>query len=106
MSWLLLFVAGVLEVAWSLGLKLSDGLRRPLPAVLTIAAMVASMALLARAARELPIGTAYAVWVGIGAVGAAIGGVVLFDEPVTATRTACMLMLVAAIVGLRLTTPG
>jgi len=106
MAWLTLFVAGALEIGWSLGLKLSDGLKRPLPAVLTIAAMVASMVLLARAARELPIGTAYAVWVGIGAVGAAIGGVVLFDEPVTTTRVVCMVLLVGAIIGLKLSAPA
>ena len=106
MSWLILVVAGVLEVAWAVGLKYTDGLRRPLPTALTIAALAASVALLAVAARDLPIGTAYAVWVGIGALGAATLGVVLFDEPVTAPRMLFLGLLLVAIVGLRLTHPS
>ena len=103
MAWVILFVAGLLETAWAIGLKYTDGFRRPVPSVLTALAIVASMVLLARAARELPIGTAYAVWVGIGAFGAAVLGVVLFDEPITAARVFFLTLLLAAIVGLRLT---
>jgi len=106
MSWLILVVAGLLEIAWAVGLKYTDGLRRPLPTALTIAALAASVALLAVAARDLPIGTAYAVWVGIGALGAATLGVVLFDEPVTAPRMLFLGLLLVAIVGLRLTHPS
>lgn len=103
MAWLYLFVAGLLEVVWAIGLKYTQGFTRLLPSVLTVAALVASMAMLATAARSLPIGTAYGVWVGIGAVGAAIGGIVLFEEPVTAPRVICLVLLVVAIVGLRVT---
>jgi quaternary ammonium compound-resistance protein SugE len=106
MSWVLLFVAGLLEVAWAIGLKYTDGFRRPVPTVLTACAIAGSMWLLAVAARALPIGTAYAVWVGIGATGTAILGVVLFGEPLTAARGAFLLLLVVAIVGLRLTDAG
>lgn len=106
MSWFILVVAGLLEIAWAIGLKYTDGLRRPLPTALTIAALAASVALLAVAARDLPIGTAYAVWVGIGALGAAILGVALFDEPVTAPRVLFLGLLLVAIVGLRLTHPS
>jgi quaternary ammonium compound-resistance protein SugE len=105
MAWLILIVAGVLEVVWSLGLKSTQGFTRPVPSVIIGAAIVASMLLLARAARTLPIGTAYAVWVGIGAVGAAIGGVVLFDEALPPLRALFLALLVVSIVGLRLTTP-
>lgn len=101
-SWVLLVIAGLLEVGWAIGLKYTDGFTRPLPSVLTIAAIVASMALLARAAREIPIGTAYPVWVGIGALGAAVLGVVLFREPLSAARVVCLVTLVASIIGLKL----
>ncbi|WP_242392846.1 quaternary ammonium compound efflux SMR transporter SugE [Anaeromyxobacter oryzisoli] len=103
MSWVVLVIAGVLEAVWSLGLKYTHGFTRPLPSVLTGTAIVASMLLLARAARTLPIGTAYAVWVGIGVVGAAIGGVVLFGETMPAPRVVFILLLVVSIVGLKLT---
>lgn len=103
MSWIVLVVAGVLEAVWSLGLKYTHGFTRPLPSVITGTAIVASMLLLARAARTLPIGTAYAVWVGIGVVGAAIGGVVLFGETMPAPRVVFILLLVVSIVGLKLT---
>lgn len=105
-SWALLLVAGLLEVCWSIGLKYTDGFTRPLPSVLTGAAIVASMYLLARAAREIPIGTAYAVWVGIGALGAAVMGAILFREPLGAARIACLALLVASIIGLKLTAEG
>lgn len=103
MSWLVLLLAGLLEVAWSLGLKFTQGFTRPLPSALTFAAIVGSMLLLARATRELPIGTAYAVWVGIGALGAAVGGAVLFDEPMPPSRVAFLALLIVSIAGLKLT---
>lgn len=104
--WITLALAGLLEVTWAIGLKLSDGFTRPLPAVVTVIALIASVWLLALAARALPIGTAYAVWVGIGAVGAAILGVVLFDEPTTGGRIFFLALLVVALVGLKLTSPS
>lgn len=102
-SWVILVIAGLLEVCWAIGLKYTDGFRRPLPSVLVILAIAASMFLLSYAARSLPIGTAYAVWVGIGALGAAILGVVLFQEPVTPARVLFLAMLLVAIVGLKAT---
>ena len=103
MPWAALFVAGLLEVCWAVGLKYTDGFRRPLASVLVVAAIAASMFLLGWAARTLPIGTAYAVWVGIGALGAAILGAVLFNEPVTAIRVVFLAMLLTSIVGLKMT---
>jgi quaternary ammonium compound-resistance protein SugE len=93
-------------VAWAIGLKYTDGFTRLIPSVLTVAAIAASMFLLAHAARTLPIGTAYAVWVGIGALGAALLGMLLFGEPRTAARLFFLGLLVVAIAGLRLTTPA
>lgn len=106
MAWALLVVAGLLEVCWAIGLKYTDGFTRPLPSVLTGSAIVLSMLLLARAARDIPIGTAYAVWVGIGALGAAVLGIVLLREPVSPARVAFLVLLVAAIAGLKLTAPS
>lgn len=106
MAWFLLFVAGLLEVVWAVGLKYSDGLTRPLPTALTVAAVGASMWLLAIAARTLPIGTAYAVWVGIGAAGTTLLGVVLFREPLGLARGFFLALLIVAILGLRLTHSG
>lgn len=103
MAWFVLIIAGLLEVVWSLGLKYAQGFTRPVPSVVTGAAIVASMVLLARAARTLPIGTAYAVWVGIGVVGATVGGVVLFDETMSPLRVAFVALLIVSIVGLKLT---
>ena len=105
MAWTLLFLAGLLEIGWALGLKYTDGFTRPGPSVLVLVTFGASMALLGVAARSLPIGTAYAVWVGIGALGAAAGGMVLFGEPASASRLAFLGLLIVAIVGLRLTAP-
>lgn len=105
MAWLVLFIAGLLEVAWALGLKTTEGFTRLVPSLLTGAAIVGSMVLLAHASRTLPIGTAYAVWVGVGVVGASIGGVVFYDEPVTAARMAFLGLLVVSIIGLKLTSP-
>lgn len=100
-SWVILLVAAGLEVGWAIGLKYTQGFTRFWPSAATIATMAASMYLLALAARELPIGTAYAVWTGIGAVGTALLGMMLFGEPATAARIACVLMIVAGVAGLK-----
>jgi quaternary ammonium compound-resistance protein SugE len=100
-AWLTLLTAGALEIAWAIGLKYSQGLRRPVPGALTIAAMILSMWLLARASRDLPIGTAYAVWTGIGAAGTAILGMILFQESREWPRLLCLGMIVCGILGLR-----
>lgn len=102
MAWALLVAAGLLEIGWAIGLKYTDGFTRLWPSVWTIGAMVVSMYLLALAARSLPIGTAYAVWVGIGAAGAMILGMVLLGEPRTAVRMVCVGLIVAGVVGLKL----
>ena len=103
MAWSFLVVAGLLEVVWSLSLKYTHGFTRAVPSAITGTAILGSMLLLARAARTLPIGTAYAVWVGIGAVGATVGGVVLFQEAVTPLRGLFLFLLVVSIMGLKLT---
>ena len=102
-SWILLVIAGLLETGWAIGLKYTEGFTRSVPSVLTGLAIVASMLLLGIAARDLPIGTAYAVWVGIGAFGAAVLGIVLFGEPATAARLGFLGLLVISILGLKLT---
>src|SRR5690606_8254018 len=102
MAWLLLFLAGLLEIGWAIGLKYTDGFTRLWPSIWTIAAMVVSMYMLALAARTLPIGTAYAVWVGIGAAGAMILGMTLLGEPKTAARAICVGLIVAGVVGLKI----
>ena len=104
MAWWLLLVAGLLEVAWAIGLKYTDGFTRWWPSVGTLAAMALSIVLLALAMRTLPVGTAYAVWTGIGAVGTVVLGIVLFGEPATAVRLACMALIVAGIAGLKVFT--
>lgn len=106
MPWILLLLAGLFEVGWAIGLKYTEGFTRPLPTVLTLAAMVASVVLLGIAMKSLPVGTAYAVWVGVGAVGTALFGIVLFAEPATAGRLISLALIVAGIVGLKLATPG
>ena len=100
MSWFVLFVAGLFEIAWAIGLAYSDGLSDPLPTAGTAVALVISMVLLARAVETIPIGTAYAVWTGIGAVGTAILGIVLFEEPASLDRLAFISLVVVGIVGL------
>jgi quaternary ammonium compound-resistance protein SugE len=102
-AWLILVLAGLLEVVWSLGLKLSHGFTRVVPSAVTIGALVASVVLLERAARVIPVGTAYAVWVGIGVVGVAIGGSLMFDEAMPALRLVFIALIVVSIVGLKLT---
>ena len=101
-AWLVLVAAGVLEVVWAIGLKYAEGFTRPVPSLVTLAAAAASFWLLALAIRVLPVGTAYAAWTGIGAVGTAALGMLLFGEPATAARLACIAMIVAGIVGLKL----
>src|SRR5687768_7703871 len=103
MAWLYLFVAGLLEVAWAVGLKYTEGFTRLWPSVWTLAALALSMLLLAAAVRTLPLGTAYAVWTGIGAVGTALLGIILFGESASAARLACIGLILAGLVGLKLT---
>jgi quaternary ammonium compound-resistance protein SugE len=103
MAWLLILVAGVLETAWAIGLKYSDGFSRVVPSILTVAAMAASIGCLSIALKSLPVGTAYAVWTGIGAAGTAVLGIYLFQEPATAVRLGSIALIVTGIVGLRLT---
>ncbi len=103
MPWIYLFLAGVLEVGWAIGLKYTDGFTRPLPTILTVLSMVASVGLLGLAVRDLPIGTAYAVWTGIGTVGAVTMGMVLFGDPATVARIACIGLILIGIAGLKLT---
>jgi len=104
MPWLYLFIAGLLEVAWAVGLKQTDGWTRLWPSVITALLMIVSFLFLSLALRSLPIGTAYALWTGIGAVGTAIVGILVFDEPRTVARLICIVCIVAGIVGLKLTT--
>jgi len=102
MAWLLLFVAGLCEVAWAIGLKYSDGFSRLYPSLATVAAMGASIGLLGLALKTLPVGTAYAVWTGIGAAGTVALGVYLFSEPATVLRLICIGLILAGIIGLRI----
>ncbi len=106
MAWDLLVVAGLLEVGRAIGLKYTQGFTRPWPSVLTLAAMVLSVVLLGIAMKSLPVGTSYALWVGVGAVGTAILGMVLFGEPATAGRLVSLGLIVAGIVGLKLASPA
>ncbi|NLV08793.1 MULTISPECIES: multidrug efflux SMR transporter [Halomicrobium] len=106
MSWYTLVLAGLFEIGWAIGLEYSDGLSKPVPTVATGIALVISMVLLARAVEDLPIGTAYAVWTGIGAVGTASLGIVLFDEPATLLRLGFVGLIVVGIVGLNLVSGG
>ena len=106
MAWVILFVAGLLEVGWAVGLKYTEGFTRLWPTVGTVSALIASMALLGVALRTLPLGTAYAVWTGIGTVGTAALGILLFREPATAMRLACIALILAGILGLKLAAPS
>ena len=106
MTWFILFVAGLLEVGWAVGLKYTEGFTRLLPSVLTLIAMAGSVVLLGIAMRNLPLGTAYAVWTGIGTVGTAIAGMILLGEPAGALRLGCIGLIVAGILGLKLLTPA
>ncbi|WP_049623569.1 quaternary ammonium compound efflux SMR transporter SugE [Frateuria defendens] len=103
MAWIYLLLAGLFEIGWAIGLKYTEGFTRLWPSLATLAAMAVSLALLALAAKSLPIGTAYAVWTGIGALGAVLLGIALFGDPATPARLACVVLIVAGIVGLKLT---
>ena len=102
MAWLYLFVAGLLEVGWAIGLKYTDGFTRIVPTTLTVFSMVASIGMLGLALKVLPLGTAYAIWTGVGTLGTAILGIALFGESVSAARLACIGLIAAGIVGLKL----
>jgi quaternary ammonium compound-resistance protein SugE len=104
MPWLWLTLAGLLEIVWAIGLKYTDGFTRPAPSAVTVVAMIGSVYFLALAVRSIPIGTGYAVWTGIGAVGVAILGMILFDEPRSLLRIVSILLIVAGIAGLKLVT--
>jgi len=104
MSWLILFFAGLFEVGWAIGLKYTDGFTRPLPTLLTVAAMAASLGLLGLAVRELPLGTAYAIWTGVGAVGTVIAGIILFGESMAPMRIVSVLLIVLGLAGLKAST--
>jgi quaternary ammonium compound-resistance protein SugE len=106
MAWFYLVIAGVLEIVWAIGLKYSEGFSKPLASTITVAAMAVGIWLLALALKEIPIGTGYAVWVGIGAVGTAILGIALFGESAAWPRLACIALILAGIVGLKLTSPS
>lgn len=106
MSWVYLSIAGLFEIAWAIGLKYTEGWTRLVPSLATAVLMIASFYFLSLAVKTLPIGTAYAVWTGIGTVGAAILGMVLFDEPRDAVRVLCIVLIVAGIGGLKLTSPS
>ncbi len=105
MAWLYLLGAGLAEIGWAVGLKFTEGFTRPVPTALTVGSMVVSLFLLGLALKTLPLGTAYAIWTGIGTVGTVILGIVLFAESAEIMRLACIVLIVACIVGLKLVTP-
>ncbi|WP_422776212.1 quaternary ammonium compound efflux SMR transporter SugE [Pseudomonas mediterranea] len=102
MSWIILFFAGLFEVGWAVGLKYTDGFSRPLPTALTIAAMAISLGLLGLAMKELPLGTAYAIWTGVGAVGTVTAGIILFGESMALVRLVSVALIVAGLIGLKI----
>ena len=102
MAWIYLFFAGIFEIGWAIGLKYTAGFTRLTPTLLTVASMIVSLGLLGLALKTLPVGTAYAIWTGIGTVGTALLGIWLLGEPATAARLACMALIVSGIVGLKL----
>ena len=106
MAWIVLLIAGLFEVGWAVGLKFTEGFTKPIPIVLTAISLVLSMGLLGWSVKTLPLGTAYAVWTGVGAIGTAIVGIVLFKEPATAARLACLALIVAGILGLKVFSPA
>lgn len=106
MDWLVLLLAGLFEIGWAIGLKYTVGFTRLVPSLLTGAAMVVSLGLLGLAIRTLPVGTAYAVWTGIGTVGTALLGIVLFNEPAEAIRLGCIALIVIGIIGLKFIAPS
>jgi quaternary ammonium compound-resistance protein SugE len=102
MSWIILFFAGLFEVGWAVGLKYTEGFSRPLPTTLTVAAMAVSLGLLGLAMKELPLGTAYAIWTGVGAVGTVIAGVILFGESMALVRLLSVALIISGLIGLKL----
>ena len=104
MSWIILFFAGLFEVGWAVGLKYTDGFSRPLPTALTVGAMIISLGLLGLAMKELPLGTAYVIWTGVGAVGTVIAGIILFGESMALFRLASVALIIAGLVGLKVST--
>ncbi|MCV3239870.1 quaternary ammonium compound efflux SMR transporter SugE [Mesorhizobium sp. ZC-5] len=102
MAWIYLFFAGIFEIGWAIGLKYTVGFTRLMPTLLTVASMIVSLGLLGLALKTLPVGTAYAIWTGIGTVGTALLGIWLLGEPATAARLACIALIVSGIVGLKL----
>ena len=102
MPWIILFLAGLFEVGWSIGLKYTEGFTRPLPTLLTVCAMPVSLALLGLAMKELPLGTAYAIWTGVGAVGTVIAGIILFGESMALLSLASVALIVCGLIGLKL----
>lgn len=106
MPWLLLTLAGLLEIVWAVAMKYSNGWTKLGPSILTLVAMLASFFLLAKAMKDLPAGTAYSVWVGIGAVGVAIYGIVRLNEPLTLARVACITLILIGVVGMKVVTPS
>jgi len=105
MAWSALLLAGIFEIIWVLGMKFSDGFTRPLPSIVTIASIALSFVLLAMSLKAVPLGTAYAIWTGIGAAGAAMAGILLFGESANAIRVGCLLLIVIGTLGLRFATP-
>ena len=106
MAWITLFLAGLFEIAWAVGLKYTEQFTRPLPTLLTVVAMIASVVLLEHAVRTLPLGTAYAIWTGIGAIGTVLFGIWLFGESTSVLRMFCLALIVIGIVGLRVIPVG
>ena len=104
MAWTYLFIAGLLEIVWAIGLKYTEGFSRLWPSIGTVLAMIASITFLGLALKTLPVGTAYAIWTGIGAVGTVVLGIILFAEPATALRLGCVALIVTGIIGLKLAT--
>ncbi len=105
MNWLILIVAGLFEIGWAVGLKYTDGFTRPVPTIATVLSMIVSLGLLGFALKSLPVGTAYAMWVGVGSIGTALVGVLLLGEPATLGRMASLALIAAGIVGLKLASP-
>jgi quaternary ammonium compound-resistance protein SugE len=106
MAWIILFVAGLFEIGWAVGLKYTEGFSKPLPTVGVAISLLLSMGLLGLALKTLPLGTAYAIWTGIGAIGTALFGILVLKEPATAARLVCLCLIVAGILGLKLFTPA
>src|SRR3954464_12559312 len=102
MAWVFLFLAGLFEVGWAIGLKATNGFTRPVPSMLTAASMIASLGLLGLALKTLPLGTAYAIWTGIGTVGTVVAGMMIYGEPASAARLGCVALITTGIVGLKL----